>query len=149
MQTTQDESPCQLGRLQHSPFAAKLAVRSTKRDYDWLSDRTFGPIPTLRCVGAFAPTPIEMFMKRMDNGDIALAVLNRGAGPAPAQNISLSELGYAPKQAVVVRDVWAKANVSMTGAEDYTTRTIASHETILLRVGVGTATRPTARKPDL
>lgn len=149
MQTTQDESPCQPGRAQRIPFAAKVAGRSTERDCDWLSDRTFGPIPTLRCLGAFAPTPIEMFMKHMDNGDIALAVLNRGAGPAPAQQISLSELGYAPKQAVVVRDVWAKANVSVTAAEGYMTRAIARHETILLRVGVGATPRPTARKPDL
>ena len=30
------------------------------------------------CLGAFAPPDVDMFMKPMNNGDIALAVLNRG-----------------------------------------------------------------------
>ena len=31
------------------------------------------------CIGAFAPNDVDMFLKRMNNGDVALAVLNRRA----------------------------------------------------------------------
>lgn len=64
---------------------------------------------------------------------IALAVLNRGAAGVPGQNVSLADLGFAPSQRVVVRDVWA-ATTSGPVAGAFITRAIDSHETLLLKV---------------
>ena len=64
---------------------------------------------------------------------VALALLNRGAAGVPGQNVSLADLGFAPAQRVVVRDVWA-ATTSEAVAGAVVTRTIASHETLLLKI---------------
>lgn len=86
------------------------------------------------CVGAFAPNDIDMFIKRMDNGDVALAVLNRGGEDAPPQPISMARLGYAPAQRISVRDIWANTTDMVLGKSSFLSRPIARHETILLRL---------------
>ena len=62
---------------------------------------------------------------------IALAVLNRGATGVPAQIFNLTDLGIAPSQMVVVRDIWADTtSAPQTGV--FVTRPIDTHETLLL-----------------
>ena len=82
--------------------------------------------------GALAPQDIDMFMKELDNGDVALAILNRSRDAAGPQTVDLTRLGFAPAQRVQVRDVWAAATTVATGT--FITRAIESHETLLLRL---------------
>ena len=87
------------------------------------------------CVGALAPQDLDMFMRMMENGDVALALLNRGRSAVGAQSIDLAALGYAPAQRVYVRDVWAATTLGpVSGA--FATRPIDSHETILMRLSL-------------
>ncbi len=64
---------------------------------------------------------------------MALAVLNRGSAGVPGQNVSLADLGFAPAQRVVVRDVWA-GTTSGAVAGAFVTRAIDTHETLLLKI---------------
>ena len=69
---------------------------------------------------------IEVYMKDLENGDIALAVLNRGTITA---NVSLNLPNYylTAGQQYYVRDLWAHDYVP-TQADGFTTA-VASHET--------------------
>ena len=63
----------------------------------------------------------------------ALALLNRGEQGVAGQVVDLASLGFAPAQRVTVRDIWADTtSAPLSGA--FTTRPVASHETLLLRI---------------
>lgn len=62
---------------------------------------------------------------------IAIAVLNRGTDTHPGYTLDLTRLSFAPAASVIVRDIWA--NVTTTVVGSYTTRAVASHETVLLK----------------
>jgi len=88
-----------------------------------------------QCLTLFAPPPLDAYMKTMNNGDVALALLNRGAADVGAQAVDLGVFGYAPSTPVFVRDVWAAATLGpFTGS--FQTRAVASHETLLLRLSL-------------
>jgi hypothetical protein len=91
-----------------------------------------------QCLTLLAPPALDAYMKTMDDGDVALALLNRGAAAAPPQTVDLTGFGYAPAQAVYVRDVWAAATLGPFSGS-FTTRAVESHETLLLRLSL---TRP-------
>lgn len=108
-------------------------------EQQWTADAATGQLRLAampagaQCLTLFAPPLYDVYAKPMDNGDVAVALLNRGSADLPAQTIDLAALGYAPKQLVTVRDVWAAAtSAPLSGS--YTSRPIASHETILLRI---------------
>ena len=87
------------------------------------------------CAGAQAPADLDLFARDMENGDVALALLNRGRAGAGPQTIDLTLLGYAPATPVFVRDVWAAATLGpFAGA--FSTRALESHETLLLRLSL-------------
>jgi hypothetical protein len=88
-----------------------------------------------QCLTLFAPPPLDAYMKPLNNGDVALALLNRGAADVGAQAVDLSVFGFAPSQAVYVRDVWAAATLGPFSGS-FMTRAVASHETLLLRLSV-------------
>ena len=69
----------------------------------------------------------------MDNGDVALALLNRGAADVAPISVDLTQFGYAPATPVYVRDVWA-ATTSGPFTGSFSSRAVASHETVLLRL---------------
>ena len=98
------------------------------------------------CVGGAAPQDLDLFMREMENGDVALALLNRGRAGAGSQTIDLAQLGYAPSTQVSVRDVWAAETLSPVRGS-FATRPLASHETILLRVSL--VTKPAPRGGEL
>ena len=89
---------------------------------------------------------LDLFMREMENGDVALALLNRGRAGAGSQTIDLAQLGYAPATQVSVRDVWAAETLSPVRGS-FATRPLASHETILLRVSL--VTKPAPRGGEL
>jgi hypothetical protein len=88
-----------------------------------------------QCLTLFAPPPVDAYMKPMNNGDVALALLNRGASDVGAQTVDLAQFGYAPAQAVYVRDVWAATTLGPFMGS-FATRAVASHETLLLRLSL-------------
>ena len=88
-----------------------------------------------QCLALFAPPSVNAYMKTLNNGDVALALLNRGAADVGAQVVDLSTFGYAPSQAVYVRDVWAALTLGPFSGS-FSTRAIASHETLLLRLSL-------------
>jgi len=94
-----------------------------------------------QCLALYAPPPVSAYMKPMNNGDVALALLNRGSADVGPQAVDLAVFGYAPGQPVFVRDVWAAATLGPF-AGSFTTRPIASHETRLLRLSLA---KPSAR----
>ena len=63
---------------------------------------------------------------------VAIAVLNRGTEGAPGQNVSFADLGFSSAQRVVMRDIWA-GSTSAPCQGSFVTRTIDSHETLLLK----------------
>ena len=63
-----------------------------------------------------------------------------------AQVVDLSTFGFAPSQAIYVRDVWAAEMLSPVRGS-FATRPLASHETILLRVSL--VTKPAPRGGEL
>jgi hypothetical protein len=73
-------------------------------------------------------------MKTMNNGDIALALLNRGDTDVGPQTIDLTIFGYAPGQQVNVRDVWTASSSGPYMGSFTTARGVQSHETLLLRL---------------
>lgn len=87
------------------------------------------------CIGALAPQNLDMFMRTMENGDVALALLNRGKFAVGVQSIDLTALGYAPAQRVYVRDVWAATTLGPVSGS-FATRPVDSHETILMRLSL-------------
>ena len=113
----------------------------------WTADATSGTLrlaampAASQCLTLFAPPPLDAYMKTMDDGDVALALLNRGAADVGPQAVNLTVFGYAPSQAVYVRDVWAAATSGPLSGS-FTTRPVASHETLLLRVSL---VKPSAR----
>ena len=86
------------------------------------------------CLAGVTQPMLDLFSRDMENGDLALALLNRGATRQEGVMILLAELGYAPAQRVIVRDVWAKETKTVMGS--YTTRAMDTHETILLRLSL-------------
>ena len=91
--------------------------------------------PASQCLTLFAPPAVDAYMKTMDNGDVALALLNRGASDVAGQTVDLTQFGYAPATPVFVRDVWAATTLGpFAGA--FSTRGVASHETLLLRLSL-------------
>lgn len=74
---------------------------------------------------------IEIYMKDLENGDIALAVLNRGS---VAHDVSLDLTDYYLKsdKSYTVRDLWAHEEVAAAG-NTFTT-SVASHETKVYRI---------------
>jgi alpha-galactosidase len=86
-----------------------------------------------QCLTLFAPPPVNSYMKTMDNGDVALALLNRGAADVAPISVDLTQFGYAPATPVYVRDVWA-ATTSGPFTGSFSSRAVASHETVLLRL---------------
>ena len=74
---------------------------------------------------------IEIYMKDLENGDIALAVLNRGT---TTRNVKLDLPDYylVAGKKYFVRDLWAHDYVETNG-DSFTTR-VASHETKVFRV---------------
>ena len=88
-----------------------------------------------QCLTLFAAPPVSAYMKPMDNGDVALALLNRGAADVAPVSVDLAQFGYAPATPVWVRDVWAATTAGpFTGS--FATRGVASHETLLLRLSL-------------
>ena len=105
----------------------------------WTFDASTGQVrlaafaPAAQCLTLFAPPLFNMYLKPMSNGDVALALLNRGDAAIANQTVDLTALGYAPAQGVMVRDVWA-ASTSGPHLGSFMTRAIESHETLLLRL---------------
>ena len=93
------------------------------------------------CVAGAAPQDLDLFMREMENGDLALALLNRGRDGAAGQTLDLTQLGYAPTTRVTVRDVWAATTLGPVSGS-FATRAIASHEVLLLRVSLVAAAAP-------
>jgi hypothetical protein len=94
-------------------------------------------LPVPRCAYFPAPPAVSVYAKPLSpeagGQPVALAVLNRGSASVPGQVVSLEALGFAPAQAVVVRDVWA-GSTSAAVAGNFTTREVGSHETLLLKI---------------
>ena len=74
---------------------------------------------------------VEIWTRELAGGASAVAVFNRGASAAPVA-IRWADLKIDPRGATV-RDLWAHANVQVSGAEH--TVTVPSHGVVLLRVG--------------
>ena len=74
---------------------------------------------------------IEIYMKDLENGDIALAVLNRGAASHDVA-IDLTEYYLKAGTKYYVRDLWAHDYVETTG--DGFSTTVKSHETKVYRI---------------
>lgn len=87
-----------------------------------------------QCLALFSPPLVDAYMKTMNNGDVALALLNRGSTDIGPQVIDLTIFGYAPGQKVNVRDVWTASTSGPFMGSFTTTRGIQSHETLLLRL---------------
>jgi hypothetical protein len=64
---------------------------------------------------------------------LALAILNRDTGPVPGAFVDLTSFSFAPSAGVVVRDVWANTTLGPVFG-NFTTRPLAGHETLLLRL---------------
>jgi hypothetical protein len=65
--------------------------------------------------------------------NIAIAVLNRLSGSVPGYFVDLTQFSFTPAQRVMVRDIWANQTLGPF-AGNFTTRPLASHETILMRL---------------
>lgn len=74
---------------------------------------------------------IEVYMKDLENGDIALAVLNRGTTTLNVK-LDLPDYYLVAGKKYFVRDLWAHDYVETNG-DSFTTR-VASHETKVFRV---------------
>jgi hypothetical protein len=95
-------------------------------------------LPAPQCVFYPAPPAVSVYAKPLLplpglGQPFGLAVLNRNAGAVGGQVVDLAALGYAPAQAVTVRDIWAGTS-SGPVLGNFTTRAIASHETLLFRI---------------
>ena len=115
--------------------AASCVAGSPEQTWTWAADGSL----SLNAWGGvtlqqFAPPPVSVYAKPLLGGDLALAILNRAETDlASGASLNLTDFGYAPAQKVTVRDVWAAATLGpFQGA--FSTRAIASHETILLRL---------------
>jgi len=95
-----------------------------------------GTAPAL-CLNVPTPAAVNFYLKPLAPAagvqPLALAVLNRGAAVVGPQTVDLATLGFAPAQRVVVRDVWA-ATTSGAVVGSFATRSIESHETLLLTI---------------
>lgn len=93
--------------------------------------------PAPLCLWLPTPPTINFYVKplapRNGTQPIAVAILNRGDAAVGPQTLQLGDLGLAPAQRVIVRDVWA-ATTSAPVAGVVATRGIDSHETLLLVV---------------
>jgi hypothetical protein len=87
-----------------------------------------------QCLTLFSAPLVDAYMKTMNNGDIALALLNRGDTDVGPQTIDLTIFGYAPGQQVNVRDVWTASSSGPYMGSFTTARGVQSHETLLLRL---------------
>ena len=85
----------------------------------------------------FAPSAVNMYSKPLLGGDLALAVLNRGATAIPGGILVdfAAIAGYAPAQKLMVRDIWMAQTLGPF-AGNFTTRAIDSHETLLFRLSL-------------
>jgi len=72
----------------------------------------------------------EIWVRELDGGDWAVCMLNVGAAPAEL-TIDWDHMWFLPKEAKV-RDVWAAKDLGAKGHA--LTRTIASHDVVLLRL---------------
>ena len=82
---------------------------------------------------------IEIYMKDLENGDIALAVLNRGT-TAREVTLDLADYYLESGQKYAVRDLWAHAYTDTTDVS-FSTR-VRSHETKVFRVSKYEESRP-------
>jgi alpha-galactosidase len=73
----------------------------------------------------------EIWTRPLAGGARAVAAFNRGAAPAPIA-IRWADLKIDPRNAVV-RDLWARSNVNVTGPEHAVT--VPAHGVVMLRVG--------------
>jgi alpha-galactosidase len=73
--------------------------------------------------------PLEIWTKPMANGEIAIALFNRGELKQP-MTINLKQLGFGAS--ATIRDVWAATAVRATGG--LYTATVPKHGVVLLRV---------------
>jgi alpha-galactosidase len=71
----------------------------------------------------------EIWVRRLDGGDRAVAIFNRGAAPA-AVNVQWASLKMSPPTAV--RDLWTHQDEHFTGAEHSVT--VPSHAVVMWRV---------------
>lgn len=94
------------------------------------------------CLWQPTPSSVNMYAKPLapsvaPNGKqsqgLALAVLNRGDAAVQGQLIDLTQFSYGPSTPVMVRDIWQGVTQGPF-AGNFTTRPIASHETLLLRI---------------
>lgn len=100
------------------------------------------------CLTEYAETGM-LYAKPLTGGDVAIAVLNRQDNAThPGYTVDLSLFSLAPSQGVMVRDIWANQTLGpFTGS--FTTRPLASHETVLLRLSLAPATAASAPKNEL
>ncbi|WP_308163463.1 glycoside hydrolase family 27 protein [Nocardia alni] len=81
--------------------------------------------------GAFLPTDDRVMTKRLSDGSIAVALLNRGAAPADISTTA-SALGLPAASCYTVRNLWTHTTSATTGLIDATG--VASHAATMLRL---------------
>jgi len=128
-----------LAPARHRPpsqlVAATCAAGAPEQTWTWAADgglslAAFGGVSLQQ----FAPPAVNLYTKPLLGGHLALALLNRGANDlAGGAALNFTDFGFAPEQKVSVRDIWAAATLGPFQG-GFTTRAIASHETLLLRL---------------
>ena len=116
--------------------AATCAAGAPEQTWTWAANGSLALAAAWGGVSLqqFTPPAVNLYVKPLLGGDLALAVLNRGANDlASGAALNLTDYGFAPQQKVAVLDVWAAATLGPF-AGGFTTRAIASHETLLLRL---------------
>ena len=78
----------------------------------------------------------QVYSKKLQNGDVAVAVFNRGDAPAQAAVLFWKEVGIPTGKTVHrVIDVWHGKDLPVvSGSGSCTLPTVAPHDTLLLRV---------------
>ena len=89
--------------------------------------------PTLLCPlhsHAHPLHPVQVWSKPLANGDVAAVALNRSPSPLPV-NITWAMLGLTPSQPVLLRDLWAHADLGKFAG--VYTAVVPSHDVLMLR----------------
>ena len=105
----------------------------------WSLDQSTGQLSLSKgglCLWLPTPPSVSLYAKPLTGPPgrgqpMGLAVLNRQATGVEGQVIDLGLLGLAHAQSVTVRDIWA-GTTSPPVSGNFTTRSIDSHETLLL-----------------
>jgi len=91
-----------------------------------------------RLAHQYASAEVELYVRQLEGGALALAVLNRGSGAATKLKVRWADAGVpAGKRVVAVRDLWASR--ALTPDADGVVLDVASHDTRMLHLELAKA----------